>query len=71
MKQELVLAGAFLVGAAVAAEVPIVGDKIVIDEPGTYQLSAPATVSEVDFKVPATIEGTETLTLVSPARVKG
>lgn len=71
MKQELVLASAFLVGAAFAAEVPIVGDKIVIDEPGTYLLTAPATVTEVDFKVPATIEGTETLTLVSPAKVSG
>ena len=71
MKQELVLASAFLAGAVFASEVPVLGDKIVIDEPGTYRLSAPATVTEVDFRVPATIEGVETLTLVSPAKVSG
>lgn len=71
MKHKLMFASAFLVGVTFAAEVPVVDGKIVINESGTYSLSAPVTVTEVVFNAPATIEGAETLTLVSPAKVSG
>jgi len=58
-------------GAAVFAEsVPWSGDRIVINEAGTYTLDETNTASGVYFNTPATLNGA-TLTLSAPAVVYG
>ena len=59
------------VSTAVAAEVPWEGGRIVIDNPGSYTLSAPATATEVRFNADASVTGGSTLTLASPSAVSG
>ncbi len=59
------------VATAVATEVPWEDGRIVIDDPGTYTLSAPATATEVRFNADASVTGGSTLTLASPAAVSG
>ena len=57
------------VTTAVAAEVPWEGGRIVIDDPGSYALSAPATATEARFNADASVTGGSTLTLTSPSTV--
>ena len=57
------------VATAVAVEVSWDGDRIVIDDPGAYTLSAPATATEVRFNADASVTGGSTLTLTSPSTV--
>jgi len=59
------------VATAVATEVPWEDGRIVIDDPGTYTLSAPATATEVRFNADASVTGSSTLTLASPSAVSG
>ena len=59
------------VASAVAAEVPLEDCRIVIDSPGDYTLSAPATATEVRFNASASVTGGSTLTLASPSVVSG
>ena len=64
------------IGAAMSVHadaLPWDGARLVFGEAqrgGTFTLDAPATASEVDFIVPATLQGAE-LTLTSPALVRG
>lgn len=58
--------------AGLAAEVPVVGGRIVVEEAGAYTLSTNAAVTEVVFKTPGvSIVGDATLTMEAPAKITG